>query len=99
LIILAATACKVVRFSISSTPTTSGRRMMLRIASEALFRRLLKAVGVNTTSEVLGSLVVSKNLSMLKLPIVNSRLVGVGTGTALIIPETDGGVAASGRIV
>src|SRR2546422_8163054 len=85
--------------SISSTPITSGDRRVLRIASEALFKRLLNAVVVRTTSLVSGSSVVSKNLCILKLATVNSLKVGVGTGTALIPPETNGvGVMDGGSV-
>ena len=95
---LAARAWRVVRFSISSTPMTSGERITLRMASEALSRRFWKASSVSTGSPV-PSLLVSKKRSMLNEPTVNSFSDASGTGTARPRPDTAGGVAGSGRIV
>ena len=60
-----ATAVNVVRFSISCTARMSGVRSSSRTLSDALFNRLANAVAVNTGSLMDGSLVVSKNRSML----------------------------------
>src|SRR5438132_7050079 len=72
---------------------------MVRMISEALATRRLKAAAVSIGSLVAGSLTVSKKRSMLNEATVSSSAVGVGTGTEPGCAPTVGGVAASGSIV
>ena len=53
-LIFAASACRVVRFSTSTTPRMSGVFVKFRMASDALFSRLANAVAVSTGSPMPG---------------------------------------------
>ena len=77
----------------------SGVRNPTRIAIDALFSRLLNAVGVNTTSSTAGSLTVSKNRSMLYDATVKVCAPGAAAGVAVALPLMAMGAPGSGKIV
>src|SRR5215813_14746277 len=76
----------------------SGVFSTVRIARDALFSRLAKAVAVRATSLVAGSFTVSKKRSMLKFAMVSSLGAATGTGVALTLPVA-APESGSGRMV
>ncbi len=78
----------------------SGDCSTWRIASDALFSRLLNAVGVSATSLTPGSFTVSKKRSMLNDATVNSSAVADRTAVTVMFGVVGvGGDAGSVRIV